>query len=293
MDVGDVEVPRQERTPCELDHHDQRHLLLWREGFHGALAVGEAHQPCPRVVVFADTGWEHPATIQYVADVERLLGESVVRVRGSETFEERVRRLHGFPTSDRRWCTSELKIQPTARYLDKLREETGEETLVIVGVRAEESKERAAMKEREYFDAYDCDQWRPLLNWTLKDVVNEHHRAGVPLNPLYGMGAERVGCWPCINAGKKEIRLVADLDPERINRIREMEKITKNTMFSKEAPKAERVPGEKRRELPLFIDDAVAWSRTKRGGTQIELVRPPSGCARWGLCEPSKKDGPE
>ena len=239
----------------------------------------------PRVVLFADTGWEHPLTIQYVHEVERLLNEHVIHVRGPETFEQRVRRLRGFPTSGRRWCTDELKIQPTAAELDRIREETGADVQVLTGIRADESRARAQMPEREWFDAYDCEQWRPLLRWSLQDVIDEHHRAGVPVNPLYQMGAERVGCWPCINAGKTEIRLVADLDPARIDQIREMERITKNTMFSKEAPKAERDPAQKRRELPLAIDDAVAWSRTKRGGKEIELVRPSTGCMRWGICE--------
>ena len=49
-----------------------------------------------------------------------------------------------------------------------------------------------------------------------------------------------------------------------------MEAVSKNSMFSKEAPKAERDPTQKRRELPLLIDDAVAWSRTKRGGKDVE-----------------------
>lgn len=244
----------------------------------------------PRVVIFCDGGWEHPFTIQYVHEMERLLNEHVTHVRGPETFEQRVRRLRGFPSSGIRWCTSELKIQPTARELERIREETGDDVQVLTGIRAEESRTRAEMPEREYFDAYDCDQWRPLLHWTLADVIAEHHRAGVPLNPLYRLGAERVGCWPCINAGKTEIRLVADLDPKRIDQIRAMEQITKNTMFSKEAPKSERIEGAKRTELPLPIDDAVAWSRTKRGGKQLQLVRPSSGCVRWGICEPPKED---
>lgn len=265
---------------CYSGGKDSTALWLW------ARRTGLA----PRRVLFADTGWEHPATYQYIDEIEKLLGETIVRVRGPETFEERVRRLRGFPSSGIRWCTDELKIQPTARELDRIRAETGDEVLVLTGIRAEESRKRAVMSEREYFDAYDCDQWRPILNWTLQDVIDEHHRAGIPLNPLYKLGAERVGCWPCINAGKTEIRLVADLDPSRIDRIRAMEAVSKNSMFSKEAPKAERDPTQKRRELPLLIDDAVAWSRTKRGGKDVELIRPSTGCERWGTCEAPVKE---
>src|SRR3972149_2788628 len=260
---------------CYSGGKDSTALWLWarRKGI------------APRRIIFADTGWEHPETISYIDQIEALMGEPITRVRGPETFEGRVRRLRGFPSSGRRWCTDELKIQPTARELDRIRDETGEDIQVLVGVRAEESRARSTMPEREWQDSYDCEVWRPLINWKLADVIAEHTAANVPLNPLYHMGAERVGCWPCINAGKTEIELVSRLDPSRIDRIREMEKITKNTMFSKEAPVHERVPGERRTELPLPIDDAVAWSRTKRGSKEIELVQAPSGCMRGGICE--------
>jgi 3'-phosphoadenosine 5'-phosphosulfate sulfotransferase (PAPS reductase)/FAD synthetase len=264
---------------CFSGGKDSTALLLWaRRAFL---------RPCvdPYRVIFCDTGWEHPLTLGYVEHVSTVLDVMIEHLHGKETFEERVRRLRGFPSSGKRWCTDELKIQPTARYLDKLREETGDEVQVLTGIRAEESRSRAKMPEREWFDAYDCEQWRPLLHWTLADVIQEHHRAGLELNPLYKLGAERVGCWPCINAGKTEIELVARIDPARIDRIREMEKITKNTMFSKEAPVKLRVPGEKRHELPLPIDEAVEWSRTTRGGKQIQLVRPATGCMRWGICD--------
>jgi hypothetical protein len=46
----------------------------------------------------------------------------------------------------------------------------------------------------------------------------------------------------------------------------------------------------KRRELPLAIDDAVAWSRTKRGGKDVQLIRPSTGCERWGICEAPKPE---
>ncbi len=243
-----------------------------------------------RRVVFADTGWEHPGTIAYIAHVSSQLGEAVTTVRGKETFEERVRRLGGFPSSGIRWCTEELKVRPTRAELDRIRDETGDDVQVLLGIRADESRRRATMPEREWSKAYDCEVWRPLLAWTLEDVIAEHHRAGVDVNPLYKLGAERVGCWPCINAGKGEIELVSRLTPGRVDLIRDMERDAKNTMFSRELPKSEREPGSRRTEKPLPIDDAVAWSRTERGGRQIRLVQAPSGCARWGICEPRTEE---
>ena len=43
--------------------------------------------------------------------------------------------------------------------------------------------------------------YRPLMGWTLKDVVAIHQRHGLNLNPLYGMGFERVGEWTVHRTG--------------------------------------------------------------------------------------------
>lgn len=179
-------------------------------------------------------------------------------------------------------------MAPTREYLEKLRDETGEDVTFVVGVRAEESRARAQLPEREWSDFYDCEVWRPLLNWSLEQVIEEHHRAGVPLNPLYHLGAERVGCWPCIKASKAEIALVARVDPARIERIRQLEAETGNMMFVIEEPKR---PGQPRKLTPYPIDEIVRWARTERGGRRLALFPEPSGCARWGICESPAKEG--
>ena len=78
-------------------------------------------------------------------------------------------------------------------------------------------------EEWEQADGFDCETWRPLLAWTLDDVIAIHRRHGLAPNPLYLAGASRVGCWPCIYARKDEIRHVADTDPARIDLIRSLE----------------------------------------------------------------------
>ena len=123
------------------------------------------------------------------------------------------------------------------------------------------------------------------------------------------MGASRVGCWPCIHARKSEVRLVADVDPARIDAIRELERevtakaearhaakgetfeslgFNRPTFF--QAPGALRSEGKDGRCVP--IDEVVTWSRTGSGGRQFELFAPETepGCMRWGLCETDEAD---
>ena len=238
--------------------------------------------------VFADTGWEAAETYRHIETLEKHLGP-IDRVRAEETFQEVTRRKLMFPWRGARWCTDHMKVRPIMRYIGGLLEEGSAEVVNVVGVRREESAKRATYTAREWNADLDCEVWRPILDWSLRDVVECHKRHGVPMNPLYHLGAERVGCWPCIFASKNEIRLVAEHDPQRIDEIRELErhiaeeaaaigKETHSQMFSLREPGSTKHVG-------VGIDAKVEWSRTARGGQQQTLLRPTGGCARWGFCE--------
>lgn len=169
--------------------------------------------------VFMDTGWEHEATYDYLrGELTRVLGP-IEEIRATEQMEELVRRKGMFPSRQRRFCTTELKIKPMRIYLDAVEPEA----LNVIGIRAEESAARAKLPAWEWSSEFDCEVWRPLLDWKLDQVIEIHKRHGLRPNPLYLMGASRVGCWPCIMARKGEIRLIADTDPKRIDRLRVLE----------------------------------------------------------------------
>ncbi len=237
----------------------------------------------PLVAVFADTKWEKASTYEYLDTLERLIGP--LRRVTSEGFEERTRRLGTFPSRKRKWCSPELKVQVFAEELSRIRDEFQDECEVLIGIRRDESEKRAdtvLTPEREWSNDYDCEVWRPILSWTVKEVIFEHHLANVPMNPLYFAGANRVGCWPCIHAGKVELRLLGELDPERVERIAAMERDIGQTMFTVED---ERKKGKDRKKLPVGIHEAVLWSRTSHGGKKLSMWGQASGCFRWGICE--------
>lgn len=240
----------------------------------------------------------HTPESAYGAWLERALpiptwAQDWERPLPQHSFVEVVRRKGIFPSRVAKWCTEELKLYLFALWLDAFRHDTGDDVQVLVGVRAEESAERAQLPEREYSKLYDCDVWRPLIDWKLDQVIAEHHRAAIPIHPLYRHGAERVGCFPCVQAPKAELRLVGELAPKRIQKIRELEAETGHTMFTRDrrtekaaliksgVPASEAGPSVE----PIGIDAVLAWANTKRGGKEIELERPRTGCARWGLCD--------
>lgn len=245
--------------------------------------------------VFIDTGWEHPKTYDYLhGELTRVLGP-IIEIRGDLLMPDLIRKKGMFPARTRRFCTEELKIKPMQRYLAAL----DYDVVNAVGIRRAESKARSQMAEREWSEGFDCETWRPLVDWTEEQVIAIHTRHGLRPNPLYLEGASRVGCWPCIFSRKAELRRVADTDPARIDLIRSLEQETAAAVAARAAAKGEPVrnpPGFFQAPLRnsagarpcMPIDQVVAWSRTSRGGKELELFAPgvgDEGCMRWGLCD--------
>ncbi|QDE83272.1 phosphoadenosine phosphosulfate reductase family protein [Myxococcus xanthus] len=247
--------------------------------------------------VFLDTGWEHSATYEYLrGDLERTLGP-ITWLRAERQMEDLIRHKGMFPSKQRRYCTQELKVRPMQHHLSAL-VASGQDVVSAVGIRHEESAARAQLGEWEWSEGFDCEVWRPLVSWSQDDVIAIHKRHGLNPNPLYLRGAERVGCWPCIYARKSEVRLLAAVDPERVELLRRLEA---------DVTDAQRARAERDGKEPLGpaawfqaplgrtgecwpIDQVVAWSRTARGGRQFELFASDAaaeGCLRWGLCETS------
>lgn len=178
--------------------------------------------------VFMDTGWEHPDTYRYVREtLEPRFGPvrwlQAQRDGEPETMEKLIRRKGMFPSRVKRFCTQSLKIRPFVEYVKGLSAEDGA-VVNVVGIRAGESSARSAMPRWSFEpDMGGIHTWRPIIDWSYQDVIDMHARHELLPNPLYLSGASRVGCWPCINARKAEIRHIVEHDPDVIDRIRAME----------------------------------------------------------------------
>tara|TARA_Y100000593_G_scaffold74465_1_gene137050 strand:- start:72 stop:1040 length:969 start_codon:yes stop_codon:yes gene_type:complete len=252
----------------------------------------------PYVAYHCDTGWEHEETAAYVRDYLPSVIGPIEILPSDKGLAERAIHKGIWPSRRIRWCTDELKLKPAKRFLGAF----DSEPISVVGIRALESATRAKYPEWERSSLFDCEVWRPLLRWSFDDVIAMHTRHGVLPNPLYLRGATRVGCWPCVYAKKSEIRLIADIDPARIDRLRILESEVEDARRAKVAAKGEKlIPGtggvgffRHRNGRPWPIDKVVEWSRTSYGGKQVELFAPAesdAGCMRWGLCETVERDG--
>ena len=216
---------------------------------------GEPFQP-----IFCDTDNEHELTYDYVRTLpERTGGPEIKWLRADYTgrfetkranlpekwseagvsqarIERALELLHptgnlyldlcmlmgGFPGIKAQFCTKYLKVKP----IEKLFKGIGGLIFSYNGVRADESTVRAEMLIRQWRSIpkmkgkRNYATIRPLLQWKIRDVMRIHAKHGIKPNPLYAMGAKRVGCWPCIFARKEEIYLISKARPHWMPRKR-------------------------------------------------------------------------
>lgn len=205
-----------------------------------------------------------------------------------------------FPSTKTQFCTEELKIQPITDQviLPMLRDES-----VTIeswqGIRWDESPKRSSYVEREGIepDATRVFAYRPILAWTAEEVFAFHRKHGVKHNPLYEMGMGRVGCMPCINCRKGELKAIADQFPEVIERLQEWEAMVSraskrgsSTFFAAVNDPTVNEWDDIRHDTHGIVR-MVEWSRTIRGGRYADMFEEqkaeeaPSCRSIYGLCE--------
>lgn len=248
---------------------------------------------------FCDTGNEHPITYDYL----RMLSEKfkawgapeILWLKPKRDFWELAAWKQRFPSTKARFCTQHLKTFVTREDLNQFLKT--HEVLLHSGIRGGESADRAKKVEREIDLGFGCMVYRPLLKWSLQNVWDYLKRFGIPKNQLYDLGASRVGCCPCIMSRKKEIAMIAEKFPDRIDNIRDQELKLGSTFFGP------RITPRRFRSLKIItkkgatvfvptIDDVVEWSKTGKGargetGQQMMQLNDKNviACDTIGSCE--------
>ncbi|WP_082451799.1 phosphoadenosine phosphosulfate reductase domain-containing protein [Sphingomonas sp. Leaf30] len=216
--------------------------------------------------------------------------------------------IHGrFPSKQAKFCTEEAKLLPLFTARNAMLAD-GEIAVDWVGERAQESLARAKKPVIERTITREGQRrviYRPIHSWTHHEVFDIAKRHGVKPNPLYLIGAKRVGCWPCINSSKGEIALIARHTPERIDLIRDWEwrvsMVSRrwiegngraSTFFhSKTLPMSDQDQPDDRANIDAVVD----WARTSQGGHNFSLLSAiaddeyrtdgASCVSAYGLCE--------
>lgn len=177
--------------------------------------------------LFCDTGYEHPITYEHVNTIERLYGVQVLRLHSDpDAVYQLIRKTGCFPTDMMRFCTNELKISRSKFFYSMLARIQGEGFEVWYGMRLGESAQRNERYKNHNFDALyhpheilgNYPQYLGKLGVRFRLPILEleedevYEALGDRKNPLYDLGFDRVGCFPClaggINGRKKHLTLM-------------------------------------------------------------------------------------
>lgn len=176
--------------------------------------------------LFSDTGWEHPWTYKYIWDLlqdrPEIFGRGLTIVHSDKYsgFEDMCVQRKMIPGKQIRFCTQQLKIYPMHAWI----EQQDEEITCIQGVRADESLTRSRYKDEEFVnDAGGYFIYRPIFRWTAEEVFEWHAAYEIEPNPLYLVGASRVGCYPCIYTNLREIKALLKQFPGLRQRLIDLE----------------------------------------------------------------------
>ncbi|OPY35906.1 MAG: putative cysteine desulfurase 2 [Methanoregula sp. PtaU1.Bin051] len=151
---------------------------------------------------FIDTGLEFPETVEFVK------AQGIEIVLPVADFWQAVVKA-GPPGKDHRWCCKLLKLRPLKLYLARIGP-----CVTIQGNRWYESWNRAGLDETSQNPDNPLQlNVSPIRNWRALEVFLYLWWQKIPINPLYDMGIERIGCYLCPAMLESEYEQLRKLHP--------------------------------------------------------------------------------
>jgi len=196
--VLDGEASLSDVQLAELNHRFEREpataIIQWAvDTFHphlcmtasmtDAVLIDLAVKVEPSIeVVFIDTGYHFPETLETMERVRRRYGLNL-RIMTVPPHDEELWRV------DPENCCSAIKVGQLDRALQ------GKEAWMS-GLRRGEAPSRANAPILAR-DLRGLVKVNPIATWTDLDVAGYIADHGVPVNPLVEQGYPSIGCWPC------------------------------------------------------------------------------------------------
>lgn len=174
--------------------------------------VLETHTPKEVIGLHCYTGWDSSITLNYIKELEDFTKVKIHYTKPAMSMLEIIKKYK--PNLTIRKCTNLLKEIPTRNFIRQFREDI----LFFNGVRKDESSARNkrylninpdeiyedkvfSIKKQKVYVQY------PIINFNEEEVFKYIKENGFYPNPLYEMGYNRVGCFPCICGSIKELKL--------------------------------------------------------------------------------------
>ena len=143
-------------------------------------------------VLFLETGWHFPETLEFKREVVKLFRlTNVIDLKSDSKKREAFNQKHGgkpYETDPDRCCYLN-KVEPLERALKNF-------SAWISGIRRSQSKTR---KDIKIIEEYEDGLFKinPLANATSGDIWWYIEERKLPRHPLFDKGYLSIGCWPC------------------------------------------------------------------------------------------------
>lgn len=171
-------------------------------------------------VLFGDTDMEFPTTDEVITKVAEFCKEKNIQfyvakadISASDSWD-----LFGAPARKLRWCCT---VHKTAPVINKLCEVHGMKkinSMMITGVRGDESIARADYDELSMGKKLPGQiSFHPILEWSSAEIYNYIFSQGLFLNEAYKYGFSRVGCIMCPNSSERHEYIKRSYFPEMVD----------------------------------------------------------------------------
>jgi phosphoadenosine phosphosulfate reductase len=144
-------------------------------------------------VLFLDTGYHFAEVYAYRDSMAREWSLNLTSLLPELTVAEQESQFGILNQTDPGRCCGLRKVKPLFAALEKY-------AVWFTGLRREQAKSRAALKEVEDFPlpaGHVIRKLSPLTEWSAKDVWTYATQHRIPLLKLYDKGYTSIGCEPC------------------------------------------------------------------------------------------------
>ena len=171
-------------------------------------------------VLFGDTDMEFPTTKSLVAQIESFCQERDIAfftakatMSASDSWD-----FFGPPARRLRWCCTVHKTAPVINKLCEIHNINRIHSMMITGVRGDESASRAEYDELSLGKKMPGQHsFHPLLEWSSAEVFLYIYSQELPMNTAYKYGFNRVGCIMCPNSSEKHEYIKKQCFPETVD----------------------------------------------------------------------------
>lgn len=170
-------------------------------------------------VLFGDTDMEFPATYSLADMIEKDCSDTGIEFIRAKSSLPAAKSwdLFGPPARKLRWCCTVHKTVPVINKLCEILELDSVKSVMITGVRADESVSRSNYDELSLGKKIQGQySYHPLIDWTSAEIFMYIYSELLPLNEAYKLGFNRVGCIMCPNSSEKHEYIKSCNYPEQV-----------------------------------------------------------------------------